>query len=120
MSNSDLFFSGESVLIEQQGWYVKGFFNVKTGFIVFTEKRVLFIEKKIIVGGGIVAAAADKALGVSKPKVIVDLAYSEISSWEQPRKVDIRLISKKGDKYTLRGGDYNQMELILMKYCTNS
>ena len=120
MSTIDFFLPGETMLIEQQGWYVKGFLNVKTGFIIFTDQRVVFVEKKIIVGGGLVATAADKALGVSKPKVIIDLPYSEILSWKQPRKVDIRLINKRGEKYTLRGGDYKQMELILIKYCGNS
>ena len=103
MSQFQSFFPDETILIEQKGWYVKGFLNAKTGTIILTNKRIAFIEQKQVVGGGLIVVAADAALGVSKPKLKVDVLIENIKNWEQPKKVDIKIESNDGESFILRG-----------------
>ncbi len=103
MSNLADYFPGESILLEQSGWWVKSFFNVKTGTIVLTDKRIAFVEQKQIVGGGLVAKAAGAALGVVHPKLEVDVAFDELKQWTRPKKVDILVENQQGESFKLRG-----------------
>lgn len=107
MSKFQPFLPDENILLEQAGWFIKGFLNVKTGTIILTNKRLAFIEQKQVVGGGIVVAAADAISSTSRPKHKLDVPIENIVKWEQPRKIDIRIEEANGQKHTLRGVDYS-------------
>ena len=71
------------------------------------------MEKKQIVDGGLIVALADAALGVSKPKLIVDLPFEDLSHWEHPRKNDIKFFSKKGDGFNFRAVPFDEWNIKL-------
>ena len=105
MSKYAAFFPDEQVILEQQGFWLKSLLNVKTGTIVLTDKRIAFIEKKVVVGSAIVHVA-DAALGVSKPKLKVDVPLAELSEYKiGNRKMDIIVSAKAGESFKLRGVD---------------
>lgn len=114
MGKFDAFFPGENVLMEQTGWYVKSLLNAKTGTIVLTDKRLAFVEEKVVLGG-VLVKAADAALGVSKPKLKVDVEIGQIKTWSQPRKIDILVENTTGEKFKLRGVDYPKWDEQLKK-----
>ena len=107
MSKFQDFFPGENILSEEQGFYVKGFLNAKTGTIVMTDKRVAFVEQKMVPGGGLLVAAAVEISGVKRPKLKVDVPFEEMDSWEHPKKHDIRIKNKNGEQFTLRPVKYD-------------
>lgn len=113
MSKFQNFFPEEKILLEQTGWFIKGFLNVKTGTIILTDKRIAFVKQKQIVGGGLLVAAADAIAGSSRPKLKVDVPIENITKWEQPRKLDIQIEESNGQKYTLRGVEYSKWDLQL-------
>jgi len=107
MSKFRDFFPGENILSEEQGFYVKGFLNAKTGTIVMTDKRVAFVEQKMVPVGGLLVRAAVEVSGVKRPKLKVDISYEEMDSWEHPKKHDIRIKNKAGEQFTLRPVKYD-------------
>lgn len=113
MSKYQNFFPDETIFAEVQGFLVKGLFGTKTGFAVLTNKRVAFIEKKQVYGGGLVGALVVEAAGVTKPKLKLDIPISEIFSWERPRKNDIRITTKVGEKHLIRPVDYEKWDAKL-------
>lgn len=116
MSRFQDYFPGENILIEQTGWWMKGFLNVKTGTSVLTNQRVAFVEQKQISGGGLLGAVAVAASGINKPKLKVDLPFSNIKSWSQPKKIDILIETKTGETYKLRGVKYDEWDAKLKDF----
>lgn len=106
MSRFDAFFPGEKVIQEQTGWYIKGFLSIKTGIIILTDKRIAFADQKQIAGGGPLGSTAAVPTGAKRAKLKAEIEVSDIKGWEQPRKSDIRIFTKKGDSYTFRGVDF--------------
>lgn len=119
MAKYDTFFPGETVILEQEGWLVKSLFNAKTGTVVLTDKRIAFIEKKVIVGGGLLVKAADAALGVSKPNLKADVEFSELKSHSWPKKMDLLIENNSGETFKLRGPDQQKWEEQIQKLIKN-
>jgi hypothetical protein len=105
MSKYATFFPDEQIVFEQEGFWLKSLLNVKTGTVVLTDKRVAFIERKVVVGGAL-AHTADLALGVSRPKLKVDVPIAEMAEYKiGNRKMDIIVSAKAGESFKLRGVD---------------
>ena len=114
MAKYDSFFPGETVILEQEGWLVKSLFNAKTGTTVLTDKRIAFIEKKVVIGGALVKVA-DAALGVSKPNLKVDVEFSNLKSHSWPKKMDLLIENNSGETFKLRGPDQQKWEDAIQK-----
>ncbi len=110
MSQFQNFFPDETILAETNGFMVKGFFGSKMGFAVLTNKRLAFIEKKMVVGGGLAGALIAEAAGVTKPKLKLDLPIEDIHSWERPRKNDLRVFTQRGEKHLFRPLDFEDWD----------
>jgi len=106
------FFPGEEIKLVQEGWLVKSFFNVKTGFTIITNKRIGFIEKKVVIGGAIVKIA-DAALGVSKPKLKVDVPFTDLKVVTWPKRIDLQVENKSGEKFKFRALDQQKVNQLL-------
>lgn len=103
MSRYQNFFPDEEVLHEQiHAFWVKGFLNSKMGAMVVTDKRIAFIEKKMVVGGGLVGRLAAEAAGVTKPKLKVDVEFDQIAKYSHPKKMDVLIETKGGETFKIR------------------
>ena len=111
--NFELFFPEEDILIQAQGFWVKGALNAKTGTAIMTNKRIAFIEQKQVYGGGLVGALVVQASGIKKPKLKLDVEIANIDRWEHPKKRDIRFFDKEGNKYTLRPVNFEEWDAKL-------
>ncbi|PLW92042.1 MAG: hypothetical protein C0592_12785 [Marinilabiliales bacterium] len=111
--NFELFFPEEDILIQAQGFWVKGALNAKTGTAIMTNKRIAFIEQKQVYGGGLVGALVVEASGIKKPKLKLDVEIANIDRWEHPKKRDIRFFDKEGNKYTLRPVNFEEWDAKL-------
>lgn len=103
MSKLQAAFGDEIIHIEQKNaFWMKGFLNAKTGIVLLTQDRVAFMEKKMIVGGGLIGAVAGEALNITKPKLKADIPLDTIASWSNPKKNDILIETKDGGKFKFR------------------
>ncbi|PKP02349.1 MAG: hypothetical protein CVU11_12230 [Bacteroidetes bacterium HGW-Bacteroidetes-6] len=113
MSKYQNFFPDETIIAEVQGFLVKGLFGSKMGTAILTDKRIAFIEKKQVVGVGLIGALAAEATGITKPKLKLDIPITEVFSWERPRKNDIRITTKVGEKHLIRPVNYDEWDAKL-------
>lgn len=109
-SKFEVFFPEEDILIEATGFWIKGALNAKAGTLIMTNKRVAFIEQKQVYGGGLLGAVIVEASGIKRPKLKVDIEIKDIDKWEHPRKRDIRIYNKEGNKFLLRPVKFEEWE----------
>lgn len=109
MVNIQSFFPSEEVQFSREGYLVKNLFNAKTGTFFITDKRIAFIEKKVVVRGHEIIEIADKLLKVSHPKLKVNIPFEELKNYSWVKRHDLVIENLEGEKFKLRPVDEKEV-----------